>query len=91
MNLLKIREHLEDVGEQTLVLDGFDECAVGFVYNNSEPVIIYSKQKIITQLMNDLDSETGEDLYAEAMEYYEYNIANAYMGPTTPLLMEHLV
>jgi hypothetical protein len=45
--------------------------------------VIYSKQKIITQLMGDMSGE-------EAMEYFDFNIAGAYMGDSTPLFMEDL-
>lgn len=43
---------------------------------------VYDEQKVIDCLMAD---GMGRD---EAIEYYEYNIAGAYVGPSTPAFVQ---
>ena len=74
--------------ESVLKVDGFDDAIVGIsegisIQHNS--VLIYDRDKIIDTLMN-RDGMTDE----EAIEYYEYNIAGAYMGEKTPIFMEKI-
>ena len=90
MTLVDILDRLDRTEETALTADGFDDCVIGLAYQFNQPLVIYSKQKIITQLMKDLDSEMGQDSYQEAMDYFDFNIAGAYMGDSTPLFMEDL-
>ena len=90
MTLIDILERLDRTEETALTADGFDDCVIGLTYQFNQPLVVYSKQKIITQLMRDLDSEMGQDSYQEALEYFDFNIAGAYMGDSTPLFMEDL-
>jgi len=83
MNLPQIQEYLENAEENALTADGFDDCVIGLAYQFNQPLVIYSKQKIITQLMKDMSGE-------EALEYFDFNMAGAYMGDSTPLFMEDL-
>jgi hypothetical protein len=83
MTLIDILERLDRAEETALTADGFDDCVIGLAYQFNQPLVIYSKQKIITQLMGDMSGE-------EAMEYFDFNIAGAYMGDSTPLFMEDL-
>ena len=89
-DLQRIDERLEAAGEEALGADGYDDCVIGLAYQHTRPLIVYSKKKVITQLMKDLDSEMGQDSYQEAMDYFDFNIAGAYMGDSTPLFMEDL-
>lgn len=77
------------VGEQ------FGEGGVRYVY-------IYSKKAIIETIANDIVSEINErdsndeeqkaelisQAYDDALEYFNYNIAGAYIGPGMPVFME---
>ena len=77
------------VGEQ------FGEGGVRYVY-------IYSKKAIIETIANDIVGEIGErgavtedqrseltaQAYDDALEYFNYNIAGAYIGPGMPVFME---
>ena len=83
MTLVDILERLDRTEETALTADGFDDCVIGLAYQFNQPLVVYSKQKIITQLMKDMSEE-------DALEYFDFNIAGAYMGDSTPLFMEDL-
>lgn len=82
MTLIDILERLAPE-ETAVIADGFDDCVIGLAYQFNQPLVVYSKQKIITQLMKDMSRE-------DALEYFYFNIAGAYMGESTPLFMEDL-
>lgn len=66
----------------TLFMDGFDEAIEGLVEPmDGPPLVVYSEEKILQILMDDMQN------YDEAMEHYSFNIAGAYMGAGTPLIM----
>lgn len=75
-----------------LKLDGYDEALLGQaeVWQRSGdgaarvPTFIYSGPKIINILMTRDGME--ED---EAHEFLEFNIAGAYVGPDTPIIVWH--
>lgn len=76
--LLKERE------ESALFADGLEEAFLGIGYQFHEPIAIYSKSKAIQCLEKQGMSEL------EAIEYYDYNIAGSYVGPSTPIFLEDL-
>lgn len=72
--------------------------------NIDQNCLIYSKNKIINYLMSTMGQElildhnktNAEDVINVyqtnldmANEYYEYNIAGAYIGPSTPIFMSN--
>ena len=66
--------------EPDLVLaDGFDDCLIGLGYRDNW-VALYSADKIIDKLSTIMPQE-------DAMEYFEFNIQGAYVGPKTPIYM----
>jgi hypothetical protein len=78
-----IQRYLEDMGENALLLDGFDDALIGFAQRVSEPVVaVYAWSKIVDILMSE-DEMTWE----EAEEYAQFNIAGAWIGPQTPILV----
>jgi hypothetical protein len=75
MNLLeRIVENYYD--ENILKADGFDEAVIGIDQNDMR--LIYSVRKCIDILTEDMSEE-------EAVEYFEYNVASAYVGEQTPI------
>ena len=71
-----------------LKADGFDDAIIGVAEGiaiQHKSVLIYDKDKILCTLM-DRDGMTDE----EAIEYYEFNIAGAYVGEKTPIFMERI-
>jgi len=70
--------------DKILLADGFEEAFVGVVESHgSMPKACYDSEKCIKILM-----ENGEDMTAkEAVEYFEFNVAGAYVGESTPAFM----
>ena len=74
--------------------------------NVEEPCLIYSKNKILEYLMSTIGEELIIDHNQScpndvleihqrnmdiALEYFEYNIAGAYMGPSTPIFQSEFL
>ena len=60
-------------------MDGFDSAIIGTVQRiGQDEIIAYNYDKVIDINMNDGMS------YEEAVEYFEFNQASAYMGEGTP-------
>jgi len=86
----KERDQLADqYGSDLLFLDppeDFDKCILGVVYRcGFEPVVCYDREKVIDSLMLG-----GMDL-DEAIEWFEFNTAGAYVGPKTPMFLDPLM
>ena len=61
-----------------LLADGLDEAVIGYIDRMNEPrVVVYDREKCIDILNKDMSRD-------EAEEYFEYNVAGAYMGAETP-------
>ena len=61
-----------------MIADGFDEAVIGYIDRTNEPrVVVYDREKCIAILRKDMIRD-------EAEEYFEYNVAGAYMGAETP-------
>ena len=71
--------------EEILRIDGFDEACVGWTSSwsgNERPMrLVYDESKMIEILMQQGMDET------EALEYYDFNIAGAYLGINTPVII----
>ena len=59
-----------------LIADGFDEAIIGM--DETEMRIIYSVKKCIKKLEEEMEID-------EAMEYFTFNVSEAYMGEKTPI------
>ena len=71
---------LESYPDSTLMkADGFDDAVIGIDITSQR--LIYSYTKCIEILMK---SMTGE----EAIDYFDYNVRGAYVGPLTPIWMD---
>lgn len=57
--------------------DGFDEAILGVCSDTQK--VIYSKSECIKILMQDMSEE-------DAWEYFDYNVACAYVGEMTPII-----
>ena len=69
----------EDLTEDMLVMDGYDDCIVGVVERFGQPPIVcYDRDKVIKAHMKD-----GMD-YEEAEEFFEFNQIGAWLGESTP-------
>ena len=73
-----MKEELVKLDPELLFADGFDDCIAGLTIGEEGlPVVIYSRDAVIDKLAE----EMSED---EAWEYFDFNIACAYVGPRTP-------
>jgi hypothetical protein len=73
---------LEDRDEKFLLADGLEEAFIGIGYQFHTPIAIYSKNKALQCL----EAQGMSEL--EAIEYFDYNIAGAYVGDQTPIFLE---
>ena len=78
---MKISDEYPDL----LTADGFDEAILGVVERINLLVVCYDRNKIIEILMtrDGMDEE-------EAWEYYQLNIAGAWVGESTPVFIERM-
>ena len=73
---------LEEENPEALLLDGFENALIGVARRCGQPVLaVYDQDLIIQTLM-----EQGMDDEA-AVEFYEYNVAGAWVGPMTPIIV----
>lgn len=68
--------------EKVLLAEGLEEAIIGIgrQYTNA-PCVIYDRQKCIEILTRDMSHE-------EAIEYFEFNVQQAYVGEATPIFMD---
>lgn len=78
------REALAELNPEALTADGFDEAYIGFIENrwsgSGLPIAVYSRRKCIEVLMRDMNQDEAED-------YFEFNVAGAFVGPHTPMFL----
>lgn len=67
-----------------LKADGFDHCILGIaeMWGREGPVIVYDAYEIV-ETLKDRDGMTHE----EAIEFFDFNIAGAYVGEHTPIFV----
>ena len=70
---------LED--NECLTADGLDEAIIGFSYG------IETRAVYDVDLVLDILQQDGETTREEAMEFFDYNIGGAYVGPKTPIFI----
>lgn len=78
----KIEQLAEFVEQDIPLFADFDDCIIGAIQRRGKYYAVYSRSKMLRQLMRD----NGWD-YFEALEFYEFNIECAYGGPQSPLIL----
>ena len=83
MTLEEILEHLEEYGEEALLMEPrseYDECIIGIGARfHDGPLAIYSWERILAVLMkDDMDEES-------AQEWFNFNVIGGWNGPGTPI------
>jgi len=72
--------------EEILQADGFDEAIIGYAEvwreKSQRRVMAYDRDKCIDILME----RDGMD-WSGANEYFDFNVAGAYVGPATPVFI----
>jgi hypothetical protein len=85
MTIEEINTYSDELDEPLLFADGFDECIIGLAEGfGGHMAIAYDKSKMLAKLVSDGMS------YEEAVEYFDFNIAGAYVGIHTPIYIETL-
>ena len=78
-----IIEHYADT-DDILFADGFDDAIIGFGSQwGSFDSVIYDRERCIAILV-----ERDDMSYDEALEFFDFNVACAYVGPGTPIFMQ---
>jgi hypothetical protein len=67
-----------------LKADGFDDAILGVVQRMGIQAICYDQDKVIDILMGDGMT------YEEAVEYFEFNVAGAWVGESTPFFLQKM-
>ena len=74
---------IQEQNPEALTADGFDDAIIGLAYRaGSEPLVAYSISQCVQVLM-DRDGMT----YDEAVEYFNFNVVDAYVGEGTPIFV----
>lgn len=80
---MNIRERLASLSPEALLADGWDDCIIGVAYSPGRgDLVVYDGDAIINKLVNRDGLE-----YEEAVEYFDFNITGAWMGPKTPVFV----
>jgi len=79
----EIEEWLEPIGRETIFIDGFDMAIMGITEVDEGYKVCYDIGRILELLVleHDMDEQ-------EAIEYYDFNIGGAYVGPLTPIFVQ---
>ena len=76
---MSLADVLDAYPEETfLTADGFDDCIIGV---SNDLRLVYDRELIIHKLMDEMS-------FDDAIEYYEFNIESAFVGPQTPIFVE---
>jgi hypothetical protein len=89
MGIMDVKKYIEEEYpdyEDLVIFDGLDEAFIGVGFVFTRPMVCYSKDIIISILM-ERDCMT----YEEALEFFEFNIAGMYAGEHTPLILDVIV
>lgn len=72
------KEDIVEINPEAIFYDGLDEAIIGIDHISLKP--IYGVNKIISLLQKDMS-------YAEAVEWFDYNIVNLHIGDKTPIIL----
>jgi hypothetical protein len=78
-------ELIDDDGSDLLFVNGHDDAIIGIVERDGIPLVVYDTSKIIN-LLRTRDRMSRD----EAEEFFEYNVAGAWMGEQTPLFLRRI-
>ena len=81
-----LRDFLDANFEGITLVDGHDNAILGIGEScGGVPRLVYSRYKVIENLQ-----DTGIEDYDDAQEFFESNIAGAYVGESTPIFLASL-
>ena len=82
-----MQEYIDEQESPALKIDGHDNAILGAAHlgPEGEYILVYSEKRILDNLM-----KQGMD-WTEAVEFFEFNVQGAFMGPGTPIIIDELV
>ena len=78
----EIEEWLEPLDRETIFFEGLDMAIIGIAEVPDGYKVCYDIGRVLEILV--ITGMTEE----EAIEYYDFNIAGAYVGPLTPIFIQ---
>jgi hypothetical protein len=83
--LSELRQRCLDLAgdESILFADGYDAALIGIGWRDGIPIAVYDRQGVIAILCR-RDGMTLED----ADEFFEFNVAGAWLGDSTPIFVD---
>ncbi len=78
----EINDWLEPLGAEARFADGYDMAIIGITEVDEGYRVCYDIGRVLEILV--ITGMTEE----EAIEYYDFNIAGAYVGPLTPIFIQ---
>jgi hypothetical protein len=79
----KLELWLAAIDSSALFADGFDDAILGLTEVEDGWRVCYDIGRILEILVAEHDMDVDE-----AIEYYDFNIGGAYVGPLTPLFIQ---
>ena len=81
---MNMRDRLINIYDEDLMFaDGLDDCIIGSAEDAGVPIVVYDSLAVI-KLLQERDGMTEE----EAIEFFDFNIKGAWVGPKTPIFVE---
>lgn len=78
------RRWIMDQCSEIALWDGFDDALVGLVQRcGSDPLAVYDRDVMIKTLSKQMSEE-------DAIEYLDFNIGGAHIGPLTPMILDRV-
>jgi hypothetical protein len=71
--------------EKVLLADGLESAFIGIGRQFNYPIAIYSKKKAIKAIRASSMPRMSEE---DAVEYFDYNVAQSFVGDQTPVFLE---
>lgn len=77
------RELLAELGEDVLLMDGFDDAIIGYSQRINDPILAVYSWDLMVKVLMERDGMSDE----EAMEYIDFNCLGAWVGEQTPIIV----
>ena len=77
------RELLAELGEDVLLMDGFDDAIIGYSQRINDPILAVYSWDLMVKVLMERDDMSDE----EAMEYIDFNCLGAWVGEQTPIIV----
>lgn len=71
------------MSDEILFADGFDSCIIGILNIDDHTKVVYDKYEMV----NCIRAEDPDMTFEDAIEFLEYNVWHAFVGPNTPIYM----